>query len=93
MRGIANRATIATVHIQKMPRLTLIGLKMRDKSNPAEKENKSLSDPPVNSIPVSEYPTHISPNGPNIAYAPRPHPANATNTARAFVENLRINST
>ena len=92
MRGTAKRTTIDSVHIQKAP-FTLAGLKIRKRSNPAEKENNNRRNPPVNSVPVSEYPTHKSPNGPIIANDAKPHPATKTNNERTFVENLRMNST
>ncbi len=90
MRGIAKRATTDRLHIQKAP-LIFTGLKIRERSNPAEKENSSRKEPPVNSVPVNEYPTQISPKGPKMANAAKPHPAAKTNTVRAFVESFRMN--
>lgn len=87
--GIADRVTIAIVPIQNAP-LILTGVKMRDISNPAEKEKSRRRDPPSMLSPVSEYPTQISPYGPHMENAARPEPAVMTRTVRALVFSLRI---
>lgn len=63
MRGTARRTMIDRLHIQKTP-FILVGLKIRNSSIPAEKENNKRRNPAVNSVPVSENPAHISPYGP-----------------------------
>ena len=91
MRGTDRRATIDRLHITKAPFTFAAGLKIREMSNPPEKEKINRKDPAVNYIPVSEYPAHRSPYGPNMANDAKPHPATKTNNARALVENLRMN--
>ena len=86
-RGTDSKVTIDRLHIQNAP-FTLTGLKIRKRSNPAEKENNKRKEPAINSVPVNENPAHISPYGPPIANIANPQPARKTNTASARVENL-----
>ena len=91
IRGTASRITIARLHIQKAP-FMWVGLNMRDNSSPAENENNKRREPPSILSPVRENPTHISPYGPQIANAARPHPAIKTNKECAFVASLWMKS-
>ncbi len=89
--GRDNRLIITSVQIQNAP-FIFIGLKTRERSNPAENENSTRSDPPVKFISVSAYPAPKSPSGPVMAKTANPPPTSATKIANPHVGNRRMNN-
>ena len=90
IRGKESNTVRTMAPIQKEPLTLLNGLKIRKSNKPAVKEKSSLEIPPVNSEPVSEYPTQISPVVPHIENLARLTADTSTTNVSAQVCSLRI---
>ena len=80
------------LHIQKAF-LTLIGLKLRDKSMPIEKGKSILSNPPAKFKPSSVQPTPMFPYPETLKMANDANaiPDNMVSTDSALVDRRRMN--